>query len=387
MKKGEFIFRLYLHIVIKIYNIKAYRMVKYECKICQFENINKNKYQRHILTKKHLEKVAKSVNIEKGEILYTQSIPKVYPKYTEKRTKCIKKRIFLCDFCNNEFSGASSLGRHKKACSLKYTLDNNHAGKIKEIENTCDAKIEKTLTNAQLTEMQNKINFLERECAHYKDEATTYKYIVSESGDLVKKSMSSLAYLIKNCSTAPPLEMIDGDIINHRQIVYDENTKKAVMEEINSDESIDEEKLASDIISAYKHKTLNKYLGNCIIDTYKKDEKSTQSIWNTDTSRLTYIIRDLINNKTPTWYVDKKGVKTQTFLIDPLLLNVKEIIMQYQIEKNAKLFEYKGAELELVMENISAITHLVTEIDDGTTAVDLLKYLAPYLKINTHLLE
>ena len=347
-------------------------MVKYECKICQFSNVNKNKYQRHINTKKHLQKINMDTNSKKGEIEYTQSIPKVYPEYTYKSDKS----TFLCNFCDNKFSTASSLGRHKKSCYTKKTLEHEY-----------DSQIKKTSADTQLAELQNKINFLEKECEHYKDEANTYKYIVNESGNLVKKSMSSLSYLIKNCNSAPALEIIDSDIMNSRKIVYDEKTKSSIIEEIDSDESIDEEKLANDIISAYKHKTLNKYLGNCIIDTYKKDEQSSQSVWNTDTTRLTYIIRELINNKTPIWHIDKKGVKTKTFLIDPLLSNVKDIIMQYQTEKNSMLFNYKGAELELIMENINTVAHLVTEIDDGTIALDLLKYLAPYLKINTKLLE
>ena len=255
-------------------------MVKYNCSICQFETNNKNNYQRHNNTKKHINKDSEAINSQKGDLTYTQSIPKVYPKYTEKSVNYTKKRTFLCNFCKNRFSGASALGRHKKSCCTKGTLEHKYEIKLKEIENICEIKIEKTNTESQLTELQNKINFLEKECAHYKDEATTYKYIVSESGNLVKKSLSSLSYLIKNCNSAPALERIDSDIMNYRKIVYDEKTGGAVVENIDSDESIDEEKLADDIISAYKHKTLNKYLGDCIIETYKKDEKSEQSIWN-----------------------------------------------------------------------------------------------------------
>ena len=339
-------------------------MVKYECKICQFENVNKNKYMRHISTQKHKLKVKQVDNDKKGE--NDGSLED--PIRIQKRAK---KRAFLCSFCNSEFSGSNNLARHKKICMERTNI-------IKLYEN----KLQNKDLEHKLDEMQIKLDSIERE-------RDTYKYIVNQSGGLIKKSLSSLSYLIKNHNTAPALQTIEADIISYRKIVYDEKTGEGVIEDIDSDESVDMDKLGSDIITAYKHKTLNKYLGGCIIDNYKKDEPSTQSVWNTDTNRLTYVIRELINNKSTAtaWYIDKNGVRTRTYLIDPILKEVKAIIIKYQLNKNDNLFSYKGSELELMMENISAVTHLVTEIEDGTIAIGLLRYLAPHLKINTQLLE
>lgn len=339
-------------------------MVNYECKLCNFESDNKNNYQRHINTKKHLVKVSTVTNNKKVQNNDSHMTPIRLPKR-------VKKCTFLCSYCNNEFTKSCNLARHKKMCEEK-----------KLVMEKCEKKIQHNELEHKLNEMQIKMDSIERE-------RDTYKYIVNQSGGLIKKSLSSLSYLIKNHNSAPALQIIDGDIINYKQIVYDEDTGEAIMGEIDSDESVDMDKLGSDIISAYKHKTLNKYLGGCIVDIYKKEEPSTQSIWNTDTNRLTYIIRELINNKpdTTAWYIDKNGVKTSTYLIEPILKEVKDIIIQYQLQKNDNLTNYKGAELELVMENISAITQLTTEIDDGTISNGLLRYLAPYLKINTQLLD
>ena len=69
----------------------------YTCNLCDLKTSNKMNYSKHIKTKKHLLKVKHVTN-------YTQTIPKLYPNNTIK-----KSIIYKCIHCDNIFSSASSL--------------------------------------------------------------------------------------------------------------------------------------------------------------------------------------------------------------------------------------------------------------------------------------
>ena len=98
----------------------------------------------------------------------------------------------------------------------------------------------------------------EKETDHYKEERNYYKRLLEEAGGLVKKSVSALTYSITNYDNAPSIKTIKVTNIN----------------EFNESDI----KIAEDIISACKHKTLNKYLGDIIVKEYKKKKPKDQSI-------------------------------------------------------------------------------------------------------------
>ena len=56
----------------------------------------------------------------------------------------------------------------------------------------------------------------------------------------------------------------------------------------------------------------------------KKDNPSDQSIWSTDTSRLTCIINELVGDETQ-WRTDKNGEKFKKLVITPILEYLKSI--------------------------------------------------------------
>lgn len=79
-----------------------------------------------------------------------------------------------------------------------------------------------------------------------------------------------------------------------------------------------------DLIFYYKKNKLDKYLGDFIVKHYKKDNPELQAMWNSDTERLNYFIRELYNIKNNQielkdtnenqkidiqWIVDRKGLK------------------------------------------------------------------------------
>ena len=298
----------------------------YNCVSCNYTTKDASNLIRHNKTKKHLNNINQKIeenhlniqsNIAHSDTTVTTH--KIYNKLNQKKT-------YLCKYCKSSFSRADSLTRHKRTCNDKYD---------------------------EVYELKQKLNA----CEHYKEEAKYYKQLLMEAGGLVKKSVSALTYSITNYDDAPPIKTI----------------KVTNVDEFNESDI----KIAEDIISACKHKTLNKYLGEIIVKEYKKKMPIDQSIWNTDDTRLTYIIKELIQNNSSNWIVDKKGIKTTKYLIDPLLKHVKSLIITYQ--ENMDIGE-TVFEMEVHMENSKIIQNLISDIDDGITSKDILKYISVHLR-------
>jgi len=291
-----------------------------------------------------------------GHLTDTSQIPQ---KCNKKKPHVMAKDIeanYICDYCDISYSRMSSLTRHKKICSNK---------KKQEKEKKLEEEIK--LLNLKLEQYEKDVVHKDEETNHYKEEMNYYKQMLMEAGGLVKKSVSALTYSVKNYNDAPALKTITMQDIGD----FKGTTNKIV----------------EDVLSAYKHKTLGSYLGGIIIHIYKKDDPSTQSIWNTDDNRLTYLIKELFNNKSSNWIVDKKGIKTKTYLIDPLLSHIKDLLISYQKNLVIPNLDVNSIEVEFILENNKKILSLVNDIDDDIVSKDILKYISSHLKFNNKCIE
>ena len=120
---------------------------------------------------------------------------------------------------------------------------------------------------------------------------------------------------------------------------------------------------------------------------YKKSDPKDQSIWNTDDNRLTYIIKELMHNNSSNWIVDKKGLKTKEYLINPLLTHIKELLISYQSNLVIPNLGHNSVELEFMLENSKIIIELMNSIDDGGVSRDILRHISTHLKFNTKSIE
>jgi hypothetical protein len=68
----------------------------FNCELCKFKTHNKKDYKRHILTKKHNDKINDNISPKKSPI----------------------SKIYECE-CKKVFKYASNLSRHKKNCNYK----------------------------------------------------------------------------------------------------------------------------------------------------------------------------------------------------------------------------------------------------------------------------
>ena len=346
-------------------------MSKYECKICNYITKEKSNLNRHNKSIKHVRNINISTNLITSP-QFSSHTPPIHLPYTsfestnfiekpinstekpinstEKPIKSIEK----CSYCSREFTRYDNLGRHLKSCLKKKQLYGENSDKLQEL-----------LNKIKLLETNNE-HYM-RETEHYKAETNHYKQMLREAGGLVKKSVSSLTYAMDNYNTAPALKTIAV-----KEIGCFDNTEKCIVE---------------DILSAYKHKTVGKYLGDIIIKIYKKDNPKSQSIWNTDDSRLTYLIKELVYNDSSNWIIDKKGIKTNTYLIEPLLAHVKTLLISYQTNFSIPDLKNNSIEMEFILDNSKRIIELINDIDDGLIGKDILKHISSHLRFSTKLTE
>ena len=65
----------------------------------------------------------------------------------------------------------------------------------------------------------------------------------------------------------------------------------------NYDED-DDSTLIQKLVNYQNQNLLDQFLGDFIILFYKKEDPAKQSLWSSDVARLTYIIKELLANKT-----------------------------------------------------------------------------------------
>ncbi len=74
-------------------------MVIYVCNICNYETTRKDNYNKHCLTKKHIENETK-INIE--------------------------TIVFTCNKCDRNYKHKRSLTKHLKQCDIIKNIENNN---------------------------------------------------------------------------------------------------------------------------------------------------------------------------------------------------------------------------------------------------------------------
>jgi len=317
--------------------------MKFSCETCNYSTDVKFCYQKHLSSKRHQLKVQKDTI---STIQHTSDIPSTNLQQSNiKMNKCM--------YCNEIFSNSSSLTRHKKICPEK---DNNETKYKHEIE----------LLNAKVQEL-NKLYEKEKQTSQTLEKDNKYlKTLVNGAGNIIKTSVSTLNYITTNYANAPVLKALnDYSVIEH-------------------DDNNDEFNLIDALIIQHDIGTLDKYIGDFIVKTYKKEDPSQQSIWNSDTTRLTYVIREIIN-KNPGWKSDKKGVSTKKYIIDPLLKYIDQIVSDYMqtasddLADNIHEMEWQ---LKERTDKINSAAKIHYNIINKFLAVNILKYIAPHFYVN-----
>lgn len=134
---------------------------KYYCEHCDYTTCYKSHYEKHILTKKHLQNMDGQVS---------KWFPKVQKVQNIKTQSLEKKERFTCIYCNKEYKSKSGLWKHRKKCQ-KCNFDKtneikqvNHNDKMFDILINTLREVNTTTNNIQ-TQNNISINvFLNEHC-------------------------------------------------------------------------------------------------------------------------------------------------------------------------------------------------------------------------------
>ncbi|ARF12127.1 hypothetical protein Klosneuvirus_3_262 [Klosneuvirus KNV1] len=320
--------------------------MKYNCETCNYETNDKSNFNKHLNSQAHSKR---KTSIHKVDIKVNKNVNKNIEKLPSK---------FQCPNCDKNYSSAPSLSRHKKnycyGDTIKTKLEQEFNEKIKQKE--LEIKLEYNQKLLEKAEIENK-KIQEKADAEIKELKQYIKNTKPTTYNISVKKMIQQTY-----PDAPHLAMLKNYAIIHKN------------------EDID---FAQDLIYYYKKNKLNSYLGDIIIKYYKKEDPKDQSLWSTDSSRLKYIIKELLASKQTIWSEDDKGLKINKYIIKPLLKYIHEYINEQIEELHDVLENTRGKDCEQIALKQIDLAHIREQIQNGQLKDAINKYIAPSFRFNS----
>ena len=339
----------------------------YTCINCNYETNDPANFSRHKKTKKHLTNldINKSncriqlANVAQNVAFVAENV--ALDANTKTTVKNEKKLNYVCKECNLDFKHHSSYYRHKKICK------NNGFINIKNrdiLEQELKLKLEFAEKEKEIFKKleQEKSDLLNNFMANANvllNKATDNTKITAQAMQSV--SVSALKYANEKFKDTPALLPINNFNINNLSF-EDENDKKQLIEIL---------------LYNAKQKSLDKLLGDHIVKYYKKDNPEELSFHTTDSSRLNYIVRELIENAL-IWSVDKSGIKICSSIVKPLIEKCINLLLDYQKE----LIDLMSSGDFTNKDSITTIISVLMSIDKGSLESDVNKYIAPYFNLD-----
>lgn len=303
---------------------------KFVCDKCKYVTNRAHNLKKHMSTKKH-----KSSLFERNEDEQSSHSSSPSSHSSGHSNSCSKKNTvkkFKCIECGKSFADKSNMYRHRK-------LHQKGGGKVDELIET-NKKLEKQ--NERLLDLVAK-------------NADTANIATKNS----KQSTGIMNYAIKNFTNAPAIKLLEKDDV--KQIAYDKEANHS-LEEL--------------LVFNYKENLLDKFLGDMIIKSYKKENPEEQSMWATDTSRLSFIVRQLFEETGKNeWVSDRSGLKIKSLIIKPLLTEIKKKLRKY-IAKCAKIGKDASNAL-IYMDRMYNSNRIILDISKGNLDNEILRYIAP----------
>lgn len=308
--------------------------MKFECNLCNYKTNDRSNYYRHVNSKHHKENIDTGA---KNELISDN------------------EQNLKCDKCGKQFSYKSGLSRHKNYRCKKLEDENNE---LKEMLRKKDEEIKDKL---RIKELETKVECLEK--------IINTPGTISNVNSNNTVNISVNTFVNKYYPDAPPLKPLD---------IYNITG--------NDDE---DDKLIKDLIYHQRQKTLPQYLGNFLIKHYKKDDPSQQSLWNSDTTRLSYLVKELLKDDESRWHRDPNAIRLTSCTISPFLAYIKSKTSNY-VTINQKFLEknrFKSLdvnEIQKTVENMRTLTELNIVIDNGNLTTDIIKSITPHFYLDNN---
>lgn len=319
------------------------------CTFCNYSTLRRDHYNKHLTTKKHLQKVhthtvsKKKVGTERTITDYNG--PKVGDSEDENK--------LICRFCKSRFKHLRSLNRHADKCRDRYMI-------IDKYDKICEDYEILKANNELLMEKYDQL------MDKYDDSRDEVIDVLKTTNN--GSSQGNFSFVKDKFLTTPPLKEIRESEVPQLEFL------KKVLDEKNGEIELCE------ILQHHNlHKTTPGYFGDFFVGRYQRDDKSEQQFFNTDYSRLTYLVRDLVDDM-PVWRVDNKGVILSRKIIIPILDYIRKHLEKYtQKYFDATMDKYQYEEF---IERNHRLLQVMTNIDDGSLNTKILKYIASHFKFD-----
>ncbi len=319
-------------------------MVKYICNGCDKIYDHKGGYDRHKNKKNPCVPIVNNnINIIKKEDIIIEYLPNVQNlAIIETETH----KDLKCKYCHNIFSTSSGYHKHVKICT------DREKEVIKIINENESLKKEIEVLKAQY--IKDKEEYIKEKT----EEIQYLKTLVNGAHNVIKSSFNSLAYVTANYNNAPVLlPIMDKTIVTGN----------------------DDTKFINDVMYNFNNGILDRFIGNIVVAQYKKLDPKDQSLWNSDVSRLTYIVKTFIDDKED-WFVDKRGIRLKAKIIEPLLNQyVRPLMLKSIMDKKDEIQNFKdGDKLEDILDQMKISNLIIKLIDESILADDVVRYIASH---------
>lgn len=377
----------------------------YKCDICNYSANSKSHYNKHVLTKKHIQKSNEVLNnpicypmlsssnnigyhmdnnddkIAEGtklndNINSTKSEPDIQNKEKNKN-QCIK--------CNTVFAYRSGLSKHKKKCSIESTLDKNI--ECIKLKYETDLQIQKKDYEIKLRDL--KIQMLEKHLENKTESEQFHQKIIDSTNKnmdgLIQTNMRTLTFLNKFYSNGPCLESFDVNFKD--QYTFYINTKDPIMKYdgenfIISNKIVQKDDYIVDlIVKIYDLKTEVKYYINKIIEYYKNDKfPELQAMWSNDSVRNNYSVRIRITDNISGWHVDKSGLIATEKILDPLFEFTCNILKKGLAKFKKEMNELNGDmdEIMPIIRKMASISGFIEKVNKKELQPEIMRGLSSH---------
>lgn len=320
------------------------------CEYCDYEARVGYNWDRHLTTKKHktneLAAISKSNN---KVIIKSNSKDSIKSDSSDNSYKC--------KTCNATFVYKKNLKRHEAStCKINFEhqqnmIDMEVQKRVHEIINTLEKK--------QLAQEKDQ---LMRELKE-KDELIAYlKESQKMSATTINESVSALTFLTKHFKKTPEVKQLTTDTAKNL-LMY-------------------EKRLSEYLLYHNDKKTLDRYIGDIVVKYIKKEDPEDQSVWNSDVSRLTYLIRELVNDEHK-WITDSNGIKFTEYVITPIVNYVEQYMTEYlNVVSHRETHTVDEQDDKIYTQR--RILMLFKTIKKRTFKKDVLEHIAPYVSFKSN---
>lgn len=318
----------------------------HKCNVCDFSSPRRADLDRHKTTKKHIANLEKALSEFKKNVTCKNNDELILSDTSTDSDleEESKPELFSCKYCSKTFSHAPSKCRHEKQYCKKKKTNNIETSEIPPEK------------NGEVAELKQQVKSL-------MELVVSTVGIMKDNTQLANKSVSTTSYVVKHFNKAPPIKRL-------------ENKKAMKLLEYN----VPKNHTSGDvIIFSYKSGILDKYLGNIIVDEYKTANPEDQSFWNSDSVRLSFIVREVLKSGDDEWIADKSGLKLTNLIISPMLEGVKDVMKKY-VKLQGELIEGGDESSEITL-NMTAANEIIVSINKNNLHAEILKFIAPHFNL------